>query len=75
MQTETTKLISNNLKQARIKAPFTQEEVSKILNIKRQTLSNYETGKREADYKTLKELINLYDISADWLFNTNPKRK
>lgn len=36
--------IGGKIKNARIKANFTQEQVAEILKVSRQTISNWETG-------------------------------
>lgn len=69
------KTFANNLALARKKIGYTQKEVSNLLNISTSTLANYEVGKRYPNPETIKKIIDLYDISADWLFNTNPNRK
>lgn len=37
------------------------------LNMNQNTISRYETGKREADYKTLIQLADYFDVSIDYL--------
>ena len=71
----TAKEIGERLKKARKKSGYTQKEVTEKTKISQQRLSQYETGKREMDYKSTIDLSDLYEISLDWLFNTNPKRK
>lgn len=62
------------LKEARKKREFTQEEVAKELGISRTNITNYETGRTEPDIETLCRLIELYNISADWLLGTGMTR-
>ncbi len=62
------------LKEARKKREFTQEEAAKELGISRTNITNYETGRTEPDIETLCRLIELYEISADWLLGTGMKR-
>ena len=69
------KEIGERLKKARTKSGYTQKEVTEKTKISQQSLSQYETGKSEMDYKSTIDLSDLYEISLDWLFNTNPKRK
>lgn len=47
---------------------LTQEELGKILDIKRDSLSTYETDKSEASYKTIISIAKYFDISLDYLF-------
>lgn len=46
---------------------WTQEEISKKIGVHRGTYSNYETNKREPDYKTLKKLADIYEVTTDYL--------
>ncbi len=62
------------LKEARKRREFTQEEAAKELGISRTNITNYETGRTEPDIETLCRLIELYEISADWLLGTGMKR-
>ena len=61
---------SQKLKQARIDAELTQQEVEKKTGIKQQNLCKYELGKREPNIETLGKLCDLYCVSADWLIGT-----
>ena len=63
------------LKQARKDTGFTQMEVCKELQIPQSTLANYETGRTEPDIETLCRLIDFYEVSADWVLNTNRRNK
>ena len=51
----------------REKNEFTQNEVADIIGIARNTLSNYEKGKRSLDIITLRKLCKLYNVSSDYL--------
>ena len=44
-----------------------QKEVANDLGIGLSTLSQYETGKREPDIKTLIKIADYFDCSADYL--------
>jgi transcriptional regulator with XRE-family HTH domain len=55
------------LKNLRENSGFTQTDVAKALNINYKTISNYELGKREPDLKTLIEICDLFDVTADYL--------
>lgn len=61
---------SKKLKKAREDSGYTQTEVAKEIKIAQSTLANYETGRTEPDIETLGKLINLYNITADWLLST-----
>jgi transcriptional regulator with XRE-family HTH domain len=56
------------LRRARKNKGLKQEEVARIVGIDDTTLSKYENNKSEPDNETLQKLIDLYGISADFLF-------
>lgn len=56
-----------NLKRARLRMGQSQSEVADNVGISNTALSNYETGYRQPDLETLKELARYYDISLDEL--------
>lgn len=55
------------LKAAREDADLTQEEASEKIGIQRQQLSRYERGAVEPTVTRLRELCELYNVSADYL--------
>ena len=57
----------DRLKQLRLSAGLTQAQVSAFLNISQQAYANYESGKREPDYKTLSALADYFCVSTDYL--------
>lgn len=59
--------LSSKLKEARQKKNLSQNEVAEKLNISRQAVSRWETGKGSPDINTLPLLSELYDISIDEL--------
>lgn len=61
---------ANRLKQARKKAGLTQEQVSFELEISRSNISKYENGDISPNIKTIKELIKLYKVDANYLFGS-----
>lgn len=61
------KLYSERLKEARIKAGFTQIQVKDHTGINNKTLSGYENKISEPDYETLKKLCHLYGVTTDWV--------
>ncbi|MQW39688.1 helix-turn-helix domain-containing protein [Lactococcus hircilactis] len=66
-----------NLKQARIKSQFTQEDVAKKCFVTRQTVSRWETDRTLPNLYLLKDLSELYNCSADELMQAlvTPKQK
>lgn len=60
-----------HLKELRIKKGVSQREVANYLGITNQAYSNYENGKREADYDTQLKLAEYFNVSLDELFKGN----
>ena len=55
----------SNFKYYRTKTGMSQKEVGEYLGITGQAYSNYENGKREADYETLLKLSELFNTSIE----------
>ena len=55
------------LRQIRIKKGYTQLKVAMDLNISREALSYYETGKRSPDLQMLILMSEYFDVSVDYL--------
>ena len=53
------------LKELRLSAGYTQQEIADILKIDRSTYAYYEAGKTEPNILKLKKIANLYGISSD----------
>lgn len=56
-----------NFKPHRLRLGLSQREVGEALGITGQAYGNYETGKREADYATLRRLAALFGTTVDEL--------
>ena len=50
-------------------------KLSMDLNLNQNAISRYETGEREADYETLIQLADYFNVSLDYLLGRtdNPK--
>lgn len=57
----------NNLKQLRIQRNLKQEELAEKLHVTRQTVSGWETGRRQPDLDMLKKLAEVLDIDMQEL--------
>ncbi len=55
------------LKELRKARHITQEKLAMDLNTNQNTISRYETGEREADYRTLILLADYFNVSIDYL--------
>jgi transcriptional regulator with XRE-family HTH domain len=60
-------LIHNNLKTFRNYFNLTQEQLSKLLSIELTTVAFYESGKIKPSFPILYKLIEIYQISLDYL--------
>ena len=66
----------SRLKYLRASKGLSQTELGVIFNKSANNISQYETGKREPDLETLKNMSNFFDVSADYLLcKTNTKKK
>ena len=60
-------LICNTIRELREGAGYTQAYVSRLLNIQRQTYSNYENATRTPPLEIIVALAELYHVSVDYL--------
>ena len=67
--------IEMKLKDARIQAGLTQEQVAEKLMVSRQTISNWENGKSLPDIVSIMSLSDLYQISIDELLKGDKRMK
>lgn len=63
------------LKELRIKRRMSQLALATALDTTQNSISRYETGEREADYKTLVTIADFFNVSIDYLLERtdNPK--
>lgn len=59
--------IAKNIKEQRIKAGLSQEELAEKLYVTRQTVSNYENGKSNPDIETLEQLADVFQVDMEQL--------
>jgi transcriptional regulator with XRE-family HTH domain len=53
---------------------YTQEDLSKFLNLTRSAIGNYELGINEPSLDTMVAIANLYGVSLDWLMGRTDLR-
>ena len=58
---------STTFKNLRKSMGFTQDEIANKLKIAKSTVSMYETGKRQPDFKKLIKIANLFNVNMDYL--------
>ena len=68
---ETSEIVSKNIKDLRLKAGYTQEEVAAKLSYTVQAVSRWERGKSLPDVNMLKKIAELYNVPIEYLFNEN----
>ena len=56
------------LKELRNKRKKSQVSLGIDLGVSQDTISRYENLEREADYKTLLDIVNYFNVSLDYLF-------
>lgn len=61
------KIFTENIRMLRKKAHYRQSDVSRMLNIQRQTYSNYENASRTPPLEIVVALSKLYHVSVDYL--------
>lgn len=59
--------IAKRLKSARELAGLSQNQVAKLLNLKRPAISEIEAGRRRVSAEELSKLGEIYDVSVAWL--------
>ncbi len=63
------------LKELRKKKGITQLKLAMDLGLNQNSVSRYETGEREADYKTLIMLADYFDVTVDYLLERTDENK
>lgn len=63
---------ANNLRFFRTCNQYTQEYMSHLLNISRQTYSHYETGYRTPDLETFLAISTHLNVPMEYFFMENP---
>ncbi|WP_459734428.1 helix-turn-helix domain-containing protein [Peribacillus sp. N1] len=61
----------DRLKWLRERSGLTQKFAAEKIGVKNNTLSSYESAKRQPDYTTLKKLADLYDVTIDYIITGN----
>lgn len=68
-----TSSFSKRLKQLREANQMTQGQLGDLINTTRQSISNYEIGKREPDYVTLETLADIFNVDMNYLLGKTDK--
>ena len=59
--------IGNRLKQLRNEYGILQKDLAEQLNLSQQTISLYESNKRQPDYDTLRTIAEFFNVSTDYI--------
>ena len=62
------------LKELRKERGLSQLQLAMELNMNQNSISRYENGQREADYKTLIAFADYFDVSIDYLLERTDKK-
>ena len=60
-------VFSERLRELRKQAGLTQDDVAGRVHLDKQTISQYELGKREPDFEKLERLCDFFNVSTDYL--------
>mgnify|MGYP001852134631 CR=1 FL=1 len=63
----------DRLKESRIKAGLTQEQLAEKLGVAKSTLSGYESGNREPTVATIAKVLEILNIDANYLYQDETK--
>lgn len=69
------RVIFYEIKRIEKRKKISQLKLALDLSMNQNTISRYETGEREADYKTLIKIADYFNVSIDYLLERtdNPK--
>ena len=59
-------IIGRQIKELRICANMTLEQLAEILDVSKRTLQRYESGEATPDMRVLTQLVDLFGFSADY---------
>lgn len=62
------KIFGKRLREFRKEKNLTQKELAEQIGIKRNSYSDWETGKNEPSLENLVKLADLFEVPLDWLF-------
>jgi len=66
--------LQDRIKQLRLEAHMTQEDLAKELRVSKGAVGNWETGIRRPSPETLEEMSDLFNINMDYLLGRTDKR-
>lgn len=63
---------SDKLKKIRIKTGLSQRQLAEKLGVSQNAICNWENGKREPKFETIKEIADLFDVPISYFWNDTP---
>lgn len=61
------KIFSLRLKELRIEAELTQQQLAEMLDVRQQSYARYENGSGEPNLDTVAKLAEIFNVSCDYL--------
>ena len=68
-------MLGDKIKKLREQDGISQKELSKILNVHRNSIYNWENNRSEPDYSQLKALAEFFSVSMDYLLEYDDNDK
>lgn len=68
-------MLGNRLKNLRKEKKLLQKELAIELNLSQETISLYESNKREPDYATLQKIADFFNVTTDYLLGRTDIRE
>ena len=67
--------IADRIKQLRKKKGVSQSQLAEAIGVKKNTVSNWERGKRKPDFAALQLLSEYFEVSFEYLLGSNDKEE
>jgi len=58
---------ASRIKKLRLERKLTQEQLGKMINVTKVSISGYENGNRSPDMETLQRIADYFDVKLDYL--------
>ena len=65
----------NRIAELRKDKKLNQKELGSVVGVAQNTVCNWENGKREPDYDSLKRMADFFDVSVDYLLGRTDKKE
>lgn len=68
-------MLGERIKELRLTHDMSQEDLSEVLDVSRQSISKYENGTAEPSLDKLKLIVDYFEVSYDYLLSDAPAEK